>query len=134
MITDTRMKLDVKRQWLDALRSGEYPQGNGRLCNVIPKHDANDVKVVEVRAFCCLGVLCDIAVKAGVLTESRRSAMHTREYVEYAGETSYLPSVVRDWAGLTSNDPVIDGYGLSFWNDNRKFSFDEIAALIEEKL
>lgn len=42
------MKPDLKREWVKALRSGEYRQTTRRL------HDDN--------GFCCLGVLADIAV------------------------------------------------------------------------
>lgn len=43
------MKLDseLKQQWIDALRSGKYQQGEGSLRT---KDDE----------YCCLGVLCDI--------------------------------------------------------------------------
>lgn len=41
---------DVKRVWLEALRSGEYKQGRGTMCRV----DDNGAY-----SFCCLGVLAD---------------------------------------------------------------------------
>ena len=40
------MTKELKKKWLDALRSGEYTQGRGRL------RYANQ--------YCCLGVLCDV--------------------------------------------------------------------------
>jgi hypothetical protein len=40
----------LKRQWIDALRSGKYQQGKKAL-----RTDENK--------FCCLGVLCDISGK-----------------------------------------------------------------------
>lgn len=42
------MDKDIKRRWVEALRSGKYTQGKGKLFE--------DYK----NAFCCLGVLCDI--------------------------------------------------------------------------
>jgi len=40
------MNTEIKQQWVDALRSGKYKKGTGRLR--------------KNRAYCCLGVLCDI--------------------------------------------------------------------------
>jgi hypothetical protein len=47
----TQPNLANIRAWVDALRSGRYEQGHGRLLTV-----ADDVK-----RFCCLGVACDIS-------------------------------------------------------------------------
>jgi hypothetical protein len=38
----------VKRDWIDALRSGKYKQTRSKLCNK--------------DGFCCLGVLADVAI------------------------------------------------------------------------
>ena len=46
------MNPQIKAQWVADLRSGQYEQGNGYL-NADGK-------------LCCLGVLCEQAVKAGV--------------------------------------------------------------------
>lgn len=91
------MNPEVKALWLDALRSGEYEQGQNFL------HSEKDGK----HTYCCLGVLCDLAVKAGVLSETV-----SMEYVDpdgdedittlhgYGHETGVLPKVVQKWAGL----------------------------------
>ena len=47
------MNKEVKKKWVDALRSGEYAQGRSSLRD----HDE----------YCCLGVLCELAVKEGVI-------------------------------------------------------------------
>ena len=41
-----RMNRRVKKEWIEALRSGDYEQGKGRLCG-----DGG---------FCCLGVVADL--------------------------------------------------------------------------
>lgn len=41
------MKKKIAKMWADALRSGDYKQGIGRLRN-------------EHNHFCCLGVLCNL--------------------------------------------------------------------------
>jgi hypothetical protein len=46
------MNPNIKAQWVEALRSGEYQQGSGML-------KYYDDEIDEAR-FCCLGVLCDI--------------------------------------------------------------------------
>ena len=52
------MKQEVKDEWVTALRSGDYKQGEGMLRQVL---DDN------TEAYCCLGVLCEIAVKHQVI-------------------------------------------------------------------
>lgn len=115
------MKPEIKKIWVDALRSGKYQQGKGCLYR--------DGK------FCCLGVACEEAVKAGVEVE---------KYCDDQGRISYdtvaltLPSSVRTWMGLKNNDPrvqtTLNGieskWFLSALNDGGK-TFAEIADLIE---
>lgn len=48
------MKSDIKQQWLEALRSGKYQQGQGQLVSVDEDDDS-------VTGHCCLGVLADVA-------------------------------------------------------------------------
>lgn len=43
------LKPEIKQQWVEALRSGEYKQGKGALRLIGKEQDS----------FCCLGVLCD---------------------------------------------------------------------------
>lgn len=45
------MSKELRKKWIDALRSGDYEQGKGYL----RQHDY----------FCCLGVLCDLVDKNG---------------------------------------------------------------------
>lgn len=138
------MNSEVRVAWVDALRSGGYRQGIGYL------HQISPVGSQEVEtSFCCLGVLCDLAVKAGVALDVVTQADGT---VSYNEGSSALPIPVREWAGLDSNDPAIpdvdpsrlthsydEDYGylakhLSELNDAHGFSFDEIADLIEGQL
>lgn len=41
------LNTEVKTKWLEALRSGKYKQGRGKLCSAD-------------REYCCLGVLIDV--------------------------------------------------------------------------
>lgn len=112
------MKPEVKNLWISALRSGEYQQGVGALRQ---KADPE-----QPDRFCCLGVLCDLAVKAGVIPEPELTipgvgdgstigelfpgAAVVYRYGEpnagYGGvseiksSTGYLPDKVVEWAGI----------------------------------
>jgi|ERR1700733_3395948 len=114
------MKAKIKQQWLKELRSGEWVQGCGQLMN--DKDEA-----------CCLGVLCDIAVREGVIKPWRKND-YTSNSWEVSESIGILPQKIAKWAGLTSSNPIIQGYGLSFYNDIKAFDFSAIADLIEKYL
>lgn len=127
----------VKVDWLAALRSDDYAQGRGHLHEVV-----TDVDGPPIHAFCCLGVLCDLAVRAGIAVTQKTDDDDGGYLVTYGVErySVVLPPEVRDWAGLTSDDPVVAGRELSAWNDGSSLvgrgpvGFDRIADLIEVHL
>lgn len=111
----------VKKLWVKALKSGKYKQGQGYL--------ATD------DGHCCLGVLCDLAVKEGVLKPPRLSKDHD---CRVFGKASIylLPPKVAHWAKLKHQDPPIDHVKytkLTHANDGG-LSFETIADIIEEQL
>jgi hypothetical protein len=85
----------IKEEWADALLSGEYP----RAGNVLARANAAG----EPISFCCLGVLCELAIKHGVPIE-RMVPDNGDEGVLYGREgewsEAYLPHAVIVWAGL----------------------------------
>jgi hypothetical protein len=88
------MKPEVKAQWIAALRNGEYQQGQMSL--------SKDGK------FCCLGVLCDLAVKAGVIpAPSTRNTLGDDLYGT-EDKCDVLPAEVKVWAGLVEANPGVD--------------------------
>lgn len=103
------MKKSVKKLWLAALKSGKYKHGEGQL-----RHPGTENPGYPER-FCCLGVLCDIAKKKGVV----------KSFMETGG---FLPPKVREWAGLLPvklnaiSEPEIDTheYRITFINDSAK--------------
>lgn len=114
------MNQEVKKLWVDALRSGEYQQGKGSL--------RNDNK------YCCLGVLCDLAVSSGVC-KCRSGIFPGNVLYRYDSEFDVLPDSVIDWAELESKNPAIraDALTLGDLNDSgRDFIF--IADRIEKYL
>lgn len=132
------MKAEIKRQWIEALRSGRYDQGEGVL------HAVSD----EGRdTFCCLGVLCRIAANESAGIQVRPSSRGFA-YGSLDGfnefEIGVLPPVVMKWAGVDWNDYVVQfpkslfsmhegplqEYSLAELNDEG-FTFDQMADVIE---
>lgn len=117
----------VKTLWVDALRSGNYKQGRGALHDVINGH-------------CCLGVLCDLAVKAGVGAWITEPGKFMTTYSLGDWRTAlFLCDGVRVWAGLPVAGPdggiegSIEG-PLVEMNDAQLLTFGQIADWIEENL
>lgn len=153
------MNPEIKAKWLDALRSGDYTQGQRYL--------AVKNKQTGEFDFCCLGVLCDLAVAEGAIDpptvidywsglEGGENLVHAYKVDESSNpsgsptESRVLPPKVQAWAGLDSDspgytkdfatcgDPDCDCGGpsavaLAGENDNG-VPFSEIADLIEEHL
>jgi hypothetical protein len=80
----------IRAQWTAALRSGGYLKATGYLRD-------GDRR-------CCLGVLCDLAAKDGILEAVRRDGTL---FWSYDGRSDYLPESVQDWAGLNSGNPQV---------------------------
>lgn len=116
-----KMKPEIKAKWLEALRSGEFEQSTGALCEV----DGG---------YCCLGVLSELAVREGVaekwLREEDEGIYH---FGKKKGDKSseFLPVSVRKWAGLVSDNPAVPKGNLAVLNDQH-VPFSEIADLIEQ--
>ena len=124
------MNPEIKAQWVAALRSGEYEQGKWALHYVDENGNAQ---------FCCLGVLCDLAVKAGLDVEVFGPDQGSEGYVCYDDSPDGLPNSVSDWSGLggpwgrrPDKDRGDDDYALYALND-AGVSFEEIADVIEEE-
>ena len=108
---EARMAPEVKKLWLDALRSGEYIQGRGRLTAIVERGAGEDKE-----ANCCLGVLCELAVRAGRATRQERNGTCVIVYWSVGKVTdvngSFLPDQVVAWAGLTHNYGTAEPYAL----------------------
>ena len=129
------MNKEVAMMWVDALRSGEYPQTRGQL---------QSVDDTGMHSYCCLGVLCDL--------HRRRTNAGDWDggYYETAGvyngdgglgvdSNPEVPTVaVQQWAGLKAANPNVprpndDRLTIAELNDDRYWTFGQLAALIEEK-
>lgn len=104
------MNPEIKSQWLTALRSGDYVKGMSVL-----HRSTTDAEGNVIDRFCCLGVLCDLAVKAGVIQRQLigKPGRGLYDYLPNAsdpygeGDRNYLPLEVRDWANLDSHSPKV---------------------------
>lgn len=80
----SRMDPVVARLWADALRSGKYDQGQGVLKSRIDSR------------YCCLGVLCEIAVEHDIIED-------------FEGELGYMPEAVAEW--------LVPGGPAALWSE-----------------
>ena len=120
------MRQDIKERWVERLRSGQYEQGAVHLRATFE----------EVTRYCCLGVLCEVAVEDGAIPPASKSGY----YWFYSGNSTGLPKEVSQWAGI---DPL-QNFGPSVTIDGRTTSlasfndmdtpFEVIATAIEEQL
>ena len=134
----TPMNPQVKEKWVNALLSGWYDQGEGKL-------RSSD-------GFCCLGILCDLYTqetkKVGWVFNGYGDEQNTQpqDYWHFDGEGEFLPQSVMEWAGLSENNPVVDVYWedddgscgtfnecISELNDGGHL-FPQLAAIIEAQL
>lgn len=125
------MNPEIKAQWVADLRSGEFEQGQNYL-NADGK-------------LCCLGVLCEQAVKAGIIESGEDNGI-----IFYDGKENVLSETVRAWAGLPEAGPEIVNefnpsvtvddtpVALAELNDGEngweRHTFEQIADLIEAQL
>jgi hypothetical protein len=122
------MNAQVKQQWIEALRSGEYSQAREQL------------RVKD--SFCCLGVLCDLysKTKGENYWKAEGYGCYYFESLPDQYEYGTLPQNVSEWAGLGGTDNPVVEYNeekvvaVSDLNDKEQLSFNQIAAIIEEQL
>lgn len=114
------MRPDVKTDWATALRSGKYKKTKHRL------------HAIDGRR-CVNGVLCDLAVKAGV-------EMEIREFLDlqtgkpqgysYDAHGAFPPDAVIEWAGIDGKHEHLLNR-LARHNDLGA-TFEELADEVEE--
>lgn len=126
------MNPEIKEKWIAALRSGDYKQGKSYLAK----------KGVDgVIRYCCLGVLCEIAVEEGVAQRFDEHRIVFAYGIEGEGnDETYLTRGISKWAGVPYNGQLNDydegsnpTNNLAIANDER-YSFEDIAGMIETNL
>lgn len=131
------MKRELKEKWLEALRSGEYPQGKGALHRASVETSINatpgevERTVCESHTYCCLGVLIDVA-DVGPWVEA---------FSDGAGEKTFKVVGMNTYI-ISSSNPLYEQFGktpeerdriigtLAVANDNGG-SFELIATIVD---
>jgi len=116
-----KMNEVIKAEWVALLREGGLKQTDGELYNTVTD------------SYCCLGVLCEIAVGHGI--SLKKDSMYKTKYKKDCNDL-VLPEGISEWAGLKGdNDPKAKHYkrSLAGLNDNGK-TFSQIADIIEKGL
>lgn len=120
------MNGDKLKLWIDALRSGEYPQGTGQLN--------------KTGKYCCLGVLCEVALKDGVKMEVRTTPTTVDGETEtaYDGFGAFPPPAVRKWLEVDTAairvkyaDDTAERTSVVRLNDTYRADFATIADALE---
>jgi len=107
------MDATIKRKWVEALRSGEYKQGQGAL------RDARD------NTWCCLGVLCEVS---GLGEWGAR----VNDFVEfrYGGMASALLPTDGFTEAIKASSEL---HVYAHMNDHEGMTFAEIADEVERR-
>ncbi len=108
------MNQEIKKRWIEALRSGEYQQGKESL--------------FHCGKFCCLGVLTDLYIKEHGLQWKQYSA----GLWGFEEEGGVLPPSVRKWSGILDANPMILDASAADHNDFYAEDFATIADYIEK--
>lgn len=129
MKTPTRItKLKTREQaetlrdaWIEALRSGEYQQGEGLL--------------KEYDYYCCLGVLCDVSGGDDELERAQETGAELIQSHVWANFVSLLghPKVSQD-SLARHNDGGVRHYNNGERKDIKRKDFREIATIIKKRL
>jgi len=113
-IDSPKLPKELKKKWVDALRSGLFTQGNGRLENA----DGS---------LCCLGVICKVAhPKIGSLRK------FTTIYTEKGSLEKKLRNIPSILKGDENDNALVEK--LVDFNDTKGKSFRQIADWIDRNL
>ena len=113
------MDPELKKKWIEALRSGKYKQGKNRL------HRAED------NSYCCLGVLCEVAgFEKRESTDERGNAYKLPDGVTY---TTSIPASFFGFRDDSENTPRDKVMLYNDCEDKRHKGFKAIATYIEKR-
>lgn len=115
------MNQEIKKLWIEDLRANGDKQGKQWL--------QQDGK------FCCLGRLCELAVREGVIKSPGISKFDISFYDD---NLTNLSLKVQEWSGITDseallNQPIGIHRCLIELNDKANYTFAQIADVIEEQ-
>lgn len=109
------MKKEIAQLWSRALRSGEFSQGFGFL-------DLGD-------SYCPLGVLANLAMCFGICDFAPKNGKGS-----FDDQLGRIPVSVMEWAEMHGQNGEMKGefVNLTFYNDKLKYSFNDIAVIVDE--
>jgi hypothetical protein len=128
------MKKEIAKRWIKALRSGKYKQGQSFLKQYDTKNQPRH---------CCLGVLCELYNES--MKKNHKKTLTTKTFdnvfgngcVKFGGKEDFLPTSVREWAGMKTKDGKLDNHlfyhSLAYMNDFGK-TFKTISNTIEKNI
>lgn len=139
---------EVRAAWIATLRTDLFEQGTQYLGRVdLPGEKPDGARPVS---YCCLGVLCELAVEAGLLSRSRPVGYGSIIYAAVDnpddGDTQHLPVAVQKWAGINGSSVVlpaptgfelpngneeVENADVTDLNDGGAYTFKQIADLLE---
>lgn len=139
----TPEQIELRKQWLAALRSGNYKQGRNYLCRYAETN--NEDEEAEL-TYCCLGVLLDLTKERLDIKVNKEIDKNCVTFIcgaELNGSAYYttgVPDQVKELIGLRSREGRIhvESYNdywpgcssLAVMNDSGR-TFQEIADYIE---
>lgn len=110
-------KDELVAEWIKALRSGDYRQTIDKLA--------------DKEGYCCLGVLCEVAIKNGFQIVKEFDEINSR--YQYDGNYSDLPDQLLELFEEAGIDELrINGSYAQTLNDSHGCTFEEIAGMIEK--
>lgn len=115
---------EVKKLWVEALRSGKYQQGKHKLKIIFPGSICH----------CCLGVLCELYKEQ---FPDNSNWIGSTFVVNKEAESAFnLLYPIEQWAGITAPGVILDDEFRTFteMNDGLNKTFKEIADIIEKHL
>lgn len=116
-----------KQKWIDALQSGQYNKGTGKL-----KYVDETGKLCH----CALGVLCEIYSKENEIEVSEDRIYDSTTVYKFDGWDTVLPTRIQREIGIDSGGNFKDEHGLSFeiyeLNDTTELTLPQIAEYVEK--
>ena len=129
---------DQLREWVAALRSGDYKQGHGTLCRDVPT--SIEDRRSEEQTFCCMGVACDLFLDADWVEINPGLWGFMTNGTKINGRGPHHENAMPPWelrGAINQALPSLSGpdddscQALVVWNDEKGHSFKTIAYYIE---
>lgn len=116
-------KDELRKEWIERLRSGKYLQGRQLL------HQ----RIGDQHQYCCLGVLCDILHERGVLQQCVDEYVYEYYLQSEENECAILPEGVSELVGLFDRDGScrISGRMSLVELNDREVPFSKIANYLD---